>query len=65
MTLAIWELARHPEFQDRLRAEICEALETVRARGDANFDANDFENMPHLVAVIKVRTCFFYIYPGN
>ena len=27
----------------------------VKARGDADFTANDFENMPYLVAVTKVR----------
>jgi len=54
LTFAVWELARHPEFQDKLRAEICEALKAVRARGDVDFNANDFENMPHLVAVTKV-----------
>ncbi|KAF9647279.1 cytochrome P450 [Thelephora ganbajun] len=53
LTFAIWELAKHPEFQEKLRAEICGALEMVRARGGVNFDVNDFGNMPHLVAVIK------------
>ena len=27
----------------------------VRARGDADFTANDFESMPYLVAWTKVR----------
>ena len=35
--------------------EINETLAKVRARGDGDFTANDFESMPYLVAVIKVR----------
>ena len=55
LTLGLWELAKHPDCQEKLRAEINKTLEKVKARGDANFTPNDFENMPYLVAVIKVR----------
>ena len=40
--------------------EINETLEKVKARGDADFTANDFETMPYLVAITKVcRTHLF------
>ena len=55
MTLALWELAKHRDFQDKLRAEINETLATVKARGDTDFTVNDFESMPYLVAFTKVR----------
>ena len=55
MTLALWELAKHRDVQEKLRTEINETLAKVRARGDADFAANDFESMPYLVAFIKVR----------
>ena len=48
-------MAKHRECQDKLRAEINETLEKVKARGDVDLTANDLENMPYLVAIIKVR----------
>jgi len=53
LTFCLWELAKHHDFQEKLRAEINETLEKVKARGDGDITANDFENMPHLVAVTK------------
>ena len=55
MALGLWELAKHRDFQEKLRAEINETLVKVNARGDADFMAKDFESMPHLVAFTKVR----------
>jgi len=54
LAFALWELAKHPDRQEKLRAEINETLVKVRARGDTDFTTNDFENMPYLVAVTKV-----------
>ena len=48
-------MAKNRDCQEKLRAEISETLEKVKARGDAEFTANDFETMPYLVAVTKVR----------
>jgi hypothetical protein len=48
-------LAKHRDCQEKLRAEINETLTKVKARGDAYFTANDFESMPYLVAITKVR----------
>ena len=48
------ELARHPEVQQRLRKEIRDTEQAVRARGGSDFTASDLDNMSYLHAVIKV-----------
>jgi len=55
LTFGLWELANHRDYQEQLRAEINETLMGVKARGDVDFTANDFESMPYLVAFTKVR----------
>jgi len=55
LAFGLWELAKSRDCQEKLRAEITETLKQIRARGDADFTANDFETMPYLVAVTKVR----------
>jgi hypothetical protein len=55
LTFALWELAKNRNVQDELRAEINEAWGKVKARGDSEFVADDFDGMPYLVAVGKVR----------
>ncbi|KAK0496994.1 cytochrome P450 [Armillaria luteobubalina] len=47
------ELARHPEVQDRLRAEIREKEKLIFARGDTEFSVQDLDSMPYLTAVVK------------
>ena len=47
-------MAKHRDLQEKLRTEINETLEKVKARGDDDFTANDLENMPYLVAITKV-----------
>jgi len=54
LTFALWEFAKNPRIQERLRAEIVETLERIRARGDGDFGVEDFGSMPYLVAVGKV-----------
>ena len=49
-----WELARRPEIQDRLREEVTEMYEAVKARGDEDFTSEDIDNMPFTNAVVKV-----------
>jgi len=51
MAFVLWELAKNPESQTRLRAELDA---NVSAKGDANFTAVELESMPYLNAVIKV-----------
>jgi len=49
-----WELARRPEIQDRLRKEVMEAYEAIKARGDQDFTTGDIDNMSYTNAVVKV-----------
>jgi len=53
VTFGLWELAKKPRVQERLRAEIAGTLEKIRTRGDTDFSVNDFDSMPYLVAVGK------------
>jgi len=50
---AFWELAKRPEIQQRLREEITEAYEAVRARGDEDFTPGDIDVMSFTNAVVK------------
>ncbi|KAK0240864.1 cytochrome P450 [Armillaria nabsnona] len=47
------ELARHPEVQDQLRAEIREKERVIFNRGDTEFSVQDLDSMPYLTAVVK------------
>jgi len=53
LTYTFWELAMRPEIQHRLREEVTETYEATRARGNEDFTAADFDNMPFTNAVIK------------
>jgi len=53
LTFALWELAKNRDLQEKLRTEVNEAWEKIRARGDSEFAANDLESMPYLVAIGK------------
>ncbi len=52
------ELARHPEYQTRLREEIRARREVVQARGDTRFTIDDLESMTLLNNAIKVCRIF-------
>lgn len=51
MAYILWELAKNPESQTKLRAELDA---NVSAMGKTDFTAVELENMPYLNAVIKV-----------
>ena len=51
MAYILWELAKTPESQTKLRAELDA---NVSAKGNADFTPVELENMPYLNAVIKV-----------
>jgi len=53
LTFGLWEMAKHRDAQEKLRAEINEAMAKVRDRGDTDFTGDDFESMPYLAAVTK------------
>ena len=54
MSWALFELAKHPDVQEKLRAEIRKKEDQIRARGKGNFSLSDLEAMPYVLAVIKV-----------
>ncbi|KAN0081681.1 Cytochrome P450 [Tylopilus felleus] len=53
MSWILFELARHPKIQSRLRDEIRNTEAIVCARGDSLLKVQDLEAMPYLDAVIK------------
>nr|BAK09430.1 cytochrome P450 [Postia placenta] len=63
MSFALLELARHPKYQDRLRAEIRVVEKSIRARG---LTAADADAMPFLQAflkeVVRVHPAVPYMY---
>lgn len=50
----LYELARHPEYQTRIREEVREARARVDERGDSDFTLEDLDGMKMMLAVIKV-----------
>ncbi|KAJ8594234.1 cytochrome P450 [Rhizopogon salebrosus TDB-379] len=55
----LFQLARNPDIQSRLRAEIRETEAVIHARGDVQYTIADFDNMPYTTAVMKevLRFC--------
>jgi cytochrome P450 len=49
----LYELAQHPEIQQRLRAEILNMKTKAQSRGDEDITVGDFENIPYTIAVMK------------
>lgn len=55
-----WELAKHPDLQDRLRHEIRDKRGELRLSGvgidsgDIDLSIEDLESMPFLQALVKV-----------
>jgi cytochrome P450 len=51
MSWFLWEIAKHPESQDRIRAEIAD----LRARrGGGQFTITDLDSMTYALAALKV-----------
>ncbi|KAF9047484.1 cytochrome P450 [Panaeolus papilionaceus] len=53
LTWFLLEMARHPEMQSKLRAEIRQKRHEIEAQGESELTANDMEAMPYLMAVTK------------
>lgn len=52
MSFMLWELAKHQDVQARVRREV----ESAKAKnGGTLLSTEDFDNMPYLQAVVKVR----------
>lgn len=58
ITWMLWELSKHPDYQDKMRAEIRQKRTEATARGDADFTIEDLESMEYLQAAIKVRCVY-------
>jgi cytochrome P450 len=53
-TWALYELARHPKFQDEVREEIKTMRERAAQRGDDELSVADLDSMKYLLALMKV-----------
>ena len=58
LTWYLWELAKHPEFQTKLREEIMAVRANISTRGDSDLTIDDLDSMPLLQAGMKVRFIF-------
>lgn len=55
MNWLFWELAKHPEYQEKIREEISAIRSKVIARGDNEFKMEDYDSMAYTLAAMKVR----------
>lgn len=55
VTWLLWELAKHPEYQAKVREELAAVRADVTARGDTEFSVADLDGLSMLIAVMKVR----------
>ena len=55
LTFLAYELARHPEYQRRMRDEILAARARLEARGDPEFTMDDLDSLTLTMNAIKVR----------
>jgi cytochrome P450 len=56
LTWFLWEVAKHPESQERIREEIADLR---RRRAEKPFSAVDLDNMAYTQAALKVMLCRF------
>ena len=55
ITWALYELAKSPETQRRVREEIKATRTRATQRGDRELSVADLDSMKYLIAVMKVR----------
>ncbi|TBU50069.1 cytochrome P450 [Dichomitus squalens] len=53
MTWLLYELARHPDYQQKMRDEIKAIRARVAERGDADFSVSDLDAMTYTLAAMK------------
>ncbi|KIO10415.1 hypothetical protein M404DRAFT_129975 [Pisolithus tinctorius Marx 270] len=63
INFTLLELARNPEIQSRLRAEIRQQESIIRARGDTQFTVSDLDKMSYLNAVTRATLRYHCIAP--
>ncbi|KAI0743400.1 cytochrome P450 [Daedaleopsis nitida] len=61
LTFLLYELSRHPEYQDRMREEIREVRAQVTARGDNDFTIEDMDKLTLTMHAIKETLRFHAI----
>jgi len=52
-TWALYELSRHPDFQNKVREEIKETRAQAANRGDSDLSVADLDSMKYLLALMK------------
>ena len=60
LSFALYELAKHPEYQERMRQEIRVARAKVMARGGSEFTIEDLDSLTLSVNAIKVSDIILY-----
>ncbi|CCM04675.1 uncharacterized protein FIBRA_06861 [Fibroporia radiculosa] len=65
LSFALYELAKQPMLQARLRAEIRKMEQAMRERGDAQITVSDLEAMPLLQAFLREVLRFHPVIPHN
>ena len=58
LAFVLYELARHPEYQERMRQEVREARARVIARGDHAFKTEDLDSLTLSINAIKASGIF-------
>ena len=56
ITWLLYELATHPDYQQKLRDEIAAKRAELNEHGDADFSMDDLESMPYLHAALRVSS---------
>ena len=59
LSFTLYELARHPEYQERMRQEIRVARARVTARGGAEFTTEDLDSLTLSLNAIKASDIVF------
>jgi cytochrome P450 len=61
LTWWVWELARNPDWQTRVRDEIGQTRAKAQERGDTDFSIQDLEGMAVMHATLKACAAHFRI----
>ncbi len=56
LTFLTYELAKHPDYQARMRKEIQDRRAFVVSRGDTSFNTEDLDSLTLTMNAIKVRS---------
>lgn len=62
MSWTLFEIAKRPTVQARMRTEILEMKDRLDARGDLSPSALDLESLQYTDAVLRVRPNLFHVF---